>query len=285
MGNTVSLNIPAPVTTSTAPASSVTQEFTPVITPNGGIQVSDVQEPVKGTPPSTEGLILGKFKTQEDLAAAYKELEAKQGSKAKDESTPPVTPAPENVSTLTVESATKTLTDKGLDYMEFANQYAQDGALSSASYEKLISKGITAQQIDAFIGTQAPLIAAQKAAADVAAKDVKDHVGGEAEFAKLIDFVAKSLTPAEVASYNRAVDAGDTVAAKIMLTNFKGQRDAKLGVEPNLNGGTPPQSGSSDVYQALSQYHNDIADPRYAKDAFFRSKVVAKLTRSRNLYA
>ncbi len=282
MGNTVSLNIPAPVTTSTAPASSVTQEFTPVITPNGGIQVTEVQEPVKGEPASTEGLILGKFKTQEDLAAAYKELEAKQGSKAKDETpavTPPVTSTPD------VASAAKVLTDKGLDFNEFANQYAQDGALNSASYEKLFSKGITAQQIDAFITQQAPIIAAERAAADVKIKEVTDHVGGAEEFAKLIDFAAKSLTPAEVASYNRAVNAGDTIAAKLMLTNFKGQRDAKLGVEPTLNGGTPPQSGSSDVYQALSQYHNDIADPRYAKDAFFRSKVVAKLTRSRKLYA
>ncbi len=285
MGNTTSINIPSSVTESTVPvnAAAPSQEITTEITPNGGIRVTELSEPVATPKPATGDpkLILGKFKTMEEFEASYKELESKLGGK------PPVTETPATVAAptgLSIETATKTLTDKGLDYTEFANQYAQDGALSSASYEKLISKGITAQQIDAFIGSQAPAIAAAKAEAQVKIDDVITHAGGKEEFAKLVDFAAKTLTPAEVASYNRAVDAGDTIAAKLMLSNFKTQRDAKLGVEPNLNGGNPPQNGSTDVYQDLTQYHSDLRDPRYDKDAYFRKKIDAKIARSKNLY-
>jgi hypothetical protein len=279
----ISIAIPSATTPAVDPKATPSGvKVTP--TASGGVQVSSVDEPVVGTPAAGDPskLILGKFKTQADLEAAYKELESKNGKPPVTPETTPATVAP--ATGLNIETATKLLTDKGLDYMEFANQYAADGALSSASYEKLIGKGITAQQIDKFLADQAPIIAAQKAAADVAAKDVKDHVGGEAEFAKLIDFVAKTLSPAEIASYNRTVDAGDTTAAKILLTNFKGKRDATLGVEPTLNGGVPPSSGSQDVYQMINQYHSDLRDPRYEKDAYFRKKVDAKLKNSRQLY-
>lgn len=280
MGNTVSISIPTSTTPAVKPpdANASNQNVIVESTPSGGVRVKEVQEPTASTT-GGNGKILGKFDTQDDLIAAYKELESQKGKKVDE----PIVPSADTT-TLNIASAAKVLTDKGLDYSEFANQYAKDGALSSASYEKLFSKGITAQQIDAFITGQAPVIAAAKAAADVAAKDVKDHVGGSEEFAKLIDFVAKTLTPAEIASYNRAVDAGDTIAAKIMLANFKAQRDAKLGNEPNLNGGNPPNTGATNTYSDIKQYHNDIADPRYAKDSFFRKTVDAKLERSKKLY-
>lgn len=279
-----SITIPSAVTPAVAPVKegTPTQNVTVEQTASGGIQVKTIEEPVVTPKSGDPTLILGKFKTQADLEAAYKELESQKG-KTKTE---PEVKAPDTTSTsLNIESAAKVLTDKGLDYNEFYVQYAKDGALNSASYEKLFSKGITAQQIDAFILSQAPAIAAAKAASEVAAKDVMDSVGGKEEFTKLVDFVGKTLPPAEVASYNRAVDAGDTVAAKVLLASFKAQRDAKLGVEPQLNGGTPPQSGSTDTYQEIGQYHNDLKDPRYDKDSFFRNKVNAKLTRSKHLYS
>lgn len=279
MGITTSISIPASVTPSVAPANTAlpTQEVVVEGTAQGGIRVVEVKEPI--APVADPNLILGKFKTQEDLIAAYKELESGKGKKADE-----VLPTPETSTTLNIESAAKTLTDKGLDYNKFALQYAKDGALNSESYQELFSKGITAQQIDAFIVSQAPLIASQKAAAEVAAKDVMDHVGGADEFAKLTGWAAKTLTPAELSSYNRAVDAGDVVGAKILLSNFKGKYDAALGKEPNLNGGTPPAAGATDTYQEISQYHSDLRDPRYDKDSFFRSKIDKKLERSRNLY-
>lgn len=276
MGNTASLAISTKPTSSTAPIdkNTPTSDVTVESTVNGGIRVVEVKEPAVGDPK----LILGKFKDQAALEAAYTELESGKGKKIDE------TPAPVVTTNLTIESATKVLTDKGLNFQEFASQYAEAGALSSESYSKLFAKGITAQQIDSFLAAQAPIIAADKAKAETNAKEIKDSVGGAEEFTKLIDFAKTSVTPAEIASYNRALDAGDTVAAKLLLTNFKAQRDAKLGIEPTLNGGVPPTQGSNDVYQELGQYHAELRDPRYTKDAYFRSKVDAKLKRSKSLY-
>jgi hypothetical protein len=277
LGTTTSLVIPSATTPADKPGTpgGSTQEVVVKQTATGGIQVVEVKEPTVAPDPK---LIGGKFKSQEELLSAYNELQTKLGGK-KDE---PIVPAP--ATTLTIESAAKLLTDKGLDYNVFSAQYAKDGALSSDSYGKLFAAGITAQQIDTFLTTQAPVIAAQKAAQLTSANEVMNSVGGAEEFAKLTAFAAVASDQAEVASYNRAVEAGDSVAAKIFLAKFKAQRDASLGVEPTLNGGTPPASGSTDVYQDREQYHADLRDPKYATDSYFRKKVDAKIERSKKLY-
>ncbi len=281
MGNTTSLSItPAATEAVKPPSGSTTAEVVLEGTTEGGVRVVEVKPPV--VTPSSEGLILGKFKTQADLEAAYKALESGVGTKKEGEVTPPESTPP---GALTIESASKVLTDKGLDYTKFAMEYAKDGALSSESYGALFAKGITAQQIDSFIATQAPQIAAQKAAQAASTKEILDHVGGAEDFSKLQAFAAKAVTPEELASYNRAIDAGDKVAAKMLLSSFKSQMDKSLGKEPNLNGGTPPSKGSEDVYQTISQYHSDIANPLYSRDEHYRSKVDAKIERSKSLYA
>ncbi len=282
MGNTTSLAITPTVTGEVKPSSTTPQaSIETVITPNGGIAVTKVNEPV--VTPSTEGLILGKFKTQADLEAAYKALEAGVGKPKVDGETPPVT-TPASLD-LSIADAAKALTDKGLDYKKFALEYAKNGALSSESYAELFGKQITAQQIDAFITNQAPLIAAQKAAAEASTKEILEHAGGLDEFKKLQEYASKAISPEELASYGRAIENGDKVAAKLLLSSFKAQMDKSLGKEPNLNGGTPPASGSQDVYQTLGQYHSDLADPKYGRDEYYRRKVDAKIERSTKLYA
>lgn len=283
MGETLALNIPAKASGAMKPGLTPSEEVVIKPNTNNGVSVSTNAslEPAAVVPPAAkadETLILGKFKTQADLEIAYKALEAKQGT------TPPAN-EPVVPPALTIENAVKTLTDKGLDYMKYANEYSQNGSLSSASYQEIFGKGITAQQIDSFISTQAPVIAAQKAKLETDTAEIITHAGGKDEFVKLITYVKDAGSPDEIASYNRAIDNGDKVAAKLLLSNFKTQYQAALGKEPNLNGGAPPTGATGDVYTTLDQYHEDLGSAKYKSSPAFRQAVDAKIERSTSLYA
>lgn len=279
MGANTSLNIPSKATPAMKPGITPVPELTVTPTTNNGVMVSAnaTLEPTVVKPPATGDLILGKFKDQAALEAAYKELEAKNGA-------PSTTNEPTAPAALTIESASKVLTDKGLDYTKFALEYAQSGALSSESYSALFDKGITAQQIDGFIAAQAPAIAAQKATMEATKTEILTHAGGPEEFAKLITYMKDAGSPEDIASYNRAIDSGDKVAAKLLLTNFKSQYDVSLGKEPTLNGGQPPKGPSGDVYSTLEQYHEDLGSNKYKTSPAFRQMVDAKIERSTSLY-
>ncbi len=284
MGANTSLNIPAKGTgpEMTPGLSPNTETVTVKTTPTGVAVTSNSTTDPKIT--ETPGLILGKFKTQAEFETAYKALETKLGSGAP--STETVTPpASTTPPALTIENATKVLTDKGLDYTKFALEYAAKGALSSESYQAIFAKGITAQEIDSFITAQAPVIAAQKAKMETERTDIISSVGTQEEFTKLLTYVKDAGSPEEIASYNRAIDAGDRVAAKLLLANFKAQYETSLGKEPTLNGGKPPSGPAGEVYQNLDQYHEDLGSGKYRLSPSFRHMVDAKIARSTHLYS
>ena len=86
-----------------------------------------------------------KFGSVEDMAKAYAELEARQSGKR--EAAPVEAPA---VQADQAEAA-KVLSDKGLDFGAFSNEFAESGELSEASYEKLAAAGLPKGMVDQYI--------------------------------------------------------------------------------------------------------------------------------------
>jgi hypothetical protein len=226
-------------------------------------------EGTEGTPPAEDRpkWLPEKFKSPEEMAKAYSELESKLG-KPKDE--PATTPDP---STATQADAEKALTDKGLDMQEFSNEFAQKGELSSESYEKLAKAGYDRKLVDQYIDGQRALAAQYEA-------DVMSEVGGGEKYNEMVTWAKANMSAAEIEAYNNAVSSGNAAQAKLAVNGLKSKFESSVGSDPQRMLGGKGNADSADVFESMAQVTEAMKDPRYKTDPAFRAKVQAKLGRS-----
>lgn len=230
------------------------------------------EEGAEGTQPEDRPQWLPeKFKSPEDMAKAYAELEAKLG-KPKEEA-PAQTPAPAEATTA---DADKALADKGLNLQDFSAEFATNGELSAESYDKLAKAGYDRNLVDQFIE-------GQRARASQFENTIKSEVGGAEKYAEMTEWAKANLSPAEIEAYNRAVSSGDQNTAKLAVLGLSAQFSKAVGSEPKRTIGGNSAAASGDVFESRAQLTEAMRDPRYKSDPAFRDKVQAKLARS-NLF-
>jgi hypothetical protein len=208
-----------------------------------------------------------KFKSPEDMAKAYSELESKLGGNkpTEQDATPSDKPqVPENPQA--------ELQKQGLDMNEFSQEFAQKGELSQESYEKLAKAGFDKNLVDTYI-------AGQQARASQYEGTIKAEVGGDERYGQIVEWARANMTPGEIAAYNNAVSSGDANQAKLAVLGLSAQYDKANGSEPNrlIGGG---KAGADDVFESTAQVTEAMRDPRYKSDPAFRAKVQSKLNRS-----
>lgn len=203
-----------------------------------------------------------KFKSAEDLAKAYSELQSKFGSK--DQADAPATPPDAEVK--------DALESKGLDLNTFSEEYGQRGELSPESYEKLQQAGYPRNIVDDYIE-------GQKARGALYESEVKSIAGGNEQFNEMIDWAKANLSPQEINAYNNVIDSGDPSQAKLAVAGIYQKFSSNRPTEPNLFKGSN-LAPSNDAYESIAQMQKDMANPDYAKDPAFRAKVERKLARS-----
>lgn len=204
-----------------------------------------------------------KFKSPEDLAKAYAELESKLGKPAESKQA-------EQPSQNAVQEE---LASKGLDLSEFSNEFATNGELSAQSYEKLEKAGYPRNYVDQYIE-------GQKAQAALYESEVKAVAGGDKSFSEMVEWAKANLSPSEISAYNAAIDSRDPNIAKLAVAGMFQKFSAARPAEPSLFKGATSASGSSDVYESIAQMQKDMASPEYKTDPAFRAKVAQKLSRS-----
>lgn len=223
-----------------------------------------------------EQLILGKFKSQEDLAKAYSELEKKLG--AKPPTTPEAKPADpavkveEGTPPAKPEDAAKALEGAGLDYTAFSAEFAEKGELSADSYAKLEKSGIPRNMVDAYIAGQQALVTQQR-------NEVFQVAGGEQNYASAVEWAKTNMTTEEKASFNSVVNGGDMNATKLAVQGLMARYQAAEGREPDLTGGST-HTGDADGYSSWAEVMRDMAKPEYNSDPAYRKKVENKVARS-----
>jgi hypothetical protein len=229
-----------------------------------------------------------KFKTVEDLAKSYAELEKKQGSKANEKSPEKGDEAKKGLDALKVTNdpakaattdATKALDGVGLKMEEFQAEFAKEGKLGDESYSKLEKAGIPKAMVDGFI-------AGQQALMEKTMADIHSVAGGEAKFLEMHEWsnTADSLTADERAAVNSALDSNDVKAIKLAFQAVHSKWQAAVGKEPavQLRGATAGGS-KGDVYSSRDEMMIDMAKPEYKTNETFRAHVANKLKNSRIL--
>ena len=220
------------------------------------------QQPISQEPTpeeqKQEELLLGKFKTQEDLIKSYQELEKKLSQTKQ--------PAKEN--NLKAEEQPKI---QEINFEQAQNEFQENGSLSEETISNLEKSGLPKSYIDNYLaGLEALASRFEKSAYEIA--------GGEENYKKMTDWVSSNLSPDEIKAFNDGVGSDDKTALyhiKNMTARFNSETK-----EPSLNYGQTNTATSGARYESLAQMKADMKNPRYATDSAFRKEVEMKLSRS-----
>ena len=244
------------------------QKMIDLVDKSAEIPTENLADPAEGNTDSGEERpqwLPEKFKSPEEMAKAYQELESKLGKgEPKGELPDP--------NTATEDDANKTLADKGLNLSEFSKEFSEKGELSPESYDKLAKAGIDKDIVDQYIE-------GQKARATQYEGTIKSEVGGDQKYTEMVSWAAANLTEAEINAFNSAVNSGDINQARLAVLGLSTQYAKANGSEPNRMVGGGKAAGE-DVFESTSQITEAMRDPRYKNDPAYRSKVQAKLARS-----
>lgn len=212
-----------------------------------------------------------KFKTPEDMAKAYAELESKIGKAP--EKAPEVKPLDiPDPAKASDEEVNQTLTERGLDMEEFSREFAEKGELSPESYQKLDAKGIPKATVDLYIEGQKALSAQYDST-------VKAEVGGDENYVQMVTWAKSNFSPSEISAFNSAVSSGSIDQAKLAVLGLQARYSGANGSDPKRTLGGNKASGS-DTFESTAQLTEAMRDPRYKNDPAYRASVQNKLARS-----
>ena len=238
-----------------------------------------------------EEAILGKFKSPQELAKAYAELQRKmgeQGSKpdSSADTEPDAAPAEgegysaEQAVEIYGKEAVETLAGKGVDLADLMYR-ADSGEDISEHYGTLAETfNVPQQVVENYVSkAQAGEPAEGGGLSEADASALMDSVGGQDAFNALSGWAKSNLSAEELASYNSVVDSGNKEAISWALKAMQarqGSNDAV--VEPQLYGGGSPTDttvrfeSQQQVLDAMNK-RNDRGQRMYDVDEAYRNKV------------
>jgi hypothetical protein len=212
-----------------------------------------------GTP--TEELIGGKFKNQEELLKAYKELEKKQGQ-PKSEAT-------------TEETLVEAADGSEFSVTKYEQEVAADGSLSEASYKELAKKGFSKIQIDTYIEGR------QSYAASVR-DSIYESVGGQEEYTDVMTWASENMSPEVVTEYNDAIANYDKEKVLRTLDYMKYKKDQTVPRETRRLEGNAPMVGLQ-PFADKNEWQKAQTDRLYGKDAKYTNMIDKRYLASRKL--
>jgi chromosome segregation ATPase len=218
-------------------------------------EVEEEVEEEESTTDESPDWLPEKFKSPEELAKAYTELEKKLGNKDKEG-------GKEEINT----------PQDPMDYQSLTEEYWERGELSGDSYENLEKMGIPKHIVDAHIE-------GQNAVLNQVQNSVYKEVGGEAQYQEMMSWAKDNLTEAEVHMYDQSVNTNSLDQTLYAVKGLHARFASEVGIEPTLvQGDTAPSN--SGAYASAAEVKQDMSDRRYSTDPAFRDRVARKLAKS-----
>lgn len=237
-----------------------------------------------------EEAILGKFKSPQDLAKAYAELQRKMGqqSAAEPQSEPVVEPeateepgySADQASEVYGKEAVDLLAGKGVNLAELMWNADQGGDISE-HYDTLAETfKVPRQVVENYVSkAQSASSAGEAGLSEADATELLQGVGGQENFDQLSGWARSNLPAEELASYNAVVDSGNKEAIGWALKAMQARQVAPDSVvEPQLYGGGSPTDtvvkfeSQQQVLDAMNK-RNDRGQRFYDVDEAYRNKV------------
>jgi len=198
-----------------------------------------------------------KFQSPEDLAKAYNELQKKVSKSSE----------PNNAKKSSKEAEVSS--NLGNIIEEATAEFSEQGNLSDKSFDSLEKAGLPRQFVEAYIQGQTALVELQTA-------EVKNTVGGEANYEAMAEWAVENISEEELATYNDLVESGSIDQARMAVRGLFAQFKAAGGKAPQLVQGAT--SGSSvKPFNSAAQVTEAMRDPRYKNDPAYRQTVEQRL--------
>ena len=224
-----------------------------------------------------EELLAGKFKSAEDLARAYQELEAKLGSRSEEQA--------EEAEPEEEEKAEPS------DFLERLYAEAMDD--SSEEYSKELMDEL--RQMDVEDLAQMYLEYRAKASVDAEAAPagepmsredesaIMNAVGGAESYNEMLGWAKENLSEQEIDMYDQVMELGNPLAAFFAAQALAYRFNDARGSEGEMLSGRAP-STSGNVFRSQAELLEALSDPRYDRDPAYRQDIAAKLERSEGVF-
>ena len=189
-----------------------------------------------------------KFKSAEDMANAYAELEKRMGQGAGEVEE-------EQQEEQTNDDNNQEAGNYNEAVVEASQEFfANDGQLSEETYKKLEEVGLPRDLVDSYAAGQQALVQGEEA-------EIKGVAGGE--YDQMAEWANEHLPPEEIDAFDEAVTGGTVSQAKLAVQGLYARYQ-------NANGATQPKlvqgavSGTSTMpFKSMQELARAQSDPRY----------------------
>ena len=209
-----------------------------------------------------------KFKSAEELSKAYSELEKQFSGKQAE-------PEPVNEEIKKEGLEIPKVASTGFDMTKFADEYADNGELSTNSYGELAKQGLDKGLVDEYIR-------GQKAIAETHTAQVYNTVGGKEQYAELVDWASNNLSDGEQTAFNDLTATGSieqvNLAVQGLMTRAGMTNQSQSQPQEMVQGDV--NNTSVEQFNSVQQVTEAMNDPRYDKDPVYRKEVERKLGNS-----
>src|SRR6056300_674337 len=193
-----------------------------------------------------------KFKSAEDMANAYSELEKKLGQPASEEQQAEEEPQQ------TEETENENDKPEAGNYNEAVVEASQeffqnDGQLSEETYKKLEEVGLPRDLVDSYAAGQQALLQSEEA-------QIKGVAGGD--YDQMAEWANEHLPQEEIDAFDEAVTSGTVQQAKLAVQGLYARYQNATGSTPKLTQGSV--SGTSTMpFKSMQELARAQSDPRY----------------------
>ena len=223
-------------------------------------------------------LLAGKYKSAQDLEAAYLSLQKKLGQEEQDyeegeEGYREEEESDEEVSTYASEISL--INDASEEY------YANDGALSEDTIQKF-SEMSSQSLVNAYMEMYQNGQVAQSPTtemSDAQVNSVMNSAGGESNYNTVVEWAASNLSDRQIDAFDSVVDSGNPAAIGIAFQGLQSAYQEANGYEGRMLQGRAPSS-AGETYRSQAELVAAMGDPRYDNDPAYRADVIAKLEQS-----
>lgn len=228
--------------------------------------VKEMLEKVEGSQqdPERPEWLPQKFKSPEDMAKAYSQLESKLGQDNSEQEE-------EVTGEETASDVSDLLDDKGLDFDVFQQEYNENGQLSDDAYAALDEAGFPRSVVDTWIQ-------GQDALASQVAGEMYDIVGGQEDYNNMVSWAADTLPESEIDAFNATMATQDPNMIRLAIQGLNARYRSEA--EPTLMQGQTGTVSSGGRFESNAELTAAMGDPRYSKDPAYRQQVADKLARS-----
>ena len=227
-----------------------------------------------------EQLLAGKYKSTEDLEAAYLSFQKKLGQEedevdyeSTDEGYEEEEGSDEEVSD--EAPAVSLINEASEEY------WSNEGTLSEETIERF-SEMSSQDLVNAYIEIQKTNPQANPQGvemSDAQVNSVMNAAGGEANYNRIVEWAASNLDNRSIDAFDSVVDSGNPAAINIAFAGLKSRYEEANGYEGRMLSGKAADS-RGDVFRSQAELVAAMGDPRYDTDPAYRADVIEKLNAS-----